>query len=434
MLPKPIKVLIVDDSAMIREFMRSVLDAEPDIKVVGAAADPYFARDKIKRLKPDVLTLDIEMPRMDGLTFLQKLMAARPMPVVMFSKATQQGAEATLRALRLGAVEVVGKPTANLQESLPTVAQEIVSKVRAAARARLFRPGDQPHSAPAHSPLGDEAASSFRPAPQMVVVMGASTGGTVALERVLAALPAESPPIAVVQHLPAQFTAPFAQRLDQKSAIRVLHAQDFQPLAPGQALIAPGGKHLILGQRPAWLLRPGQGRPPGEPPQALGGRSVPLGRDQRGQQGHGRHYDRHGQRRGQGRQGDAPGRWSDRGPERGHLGNLRHGPGGGGAGHGPCYPAFGRHRSHDHPALEPGQARRAGMSYHWRQSRWDPDATILIVDDSRLNRELLISALSPRGKFRFLEAGNGQEAVEQLQSHHVVDLILLDLIMPVMDG
>jgi two-component system chemotaxis response regulator CheB len=246
---KSIKVLIVDDSAMIREYLRSVLEAEPDITVVGAAADPYFARDKIKRLKPDVITLDIEMPRMDGLTFLEKLMAARPMPVVMFSKTTQQGAEATLQALRLGAVEVVSKPTHNLQERLPEVRREIVAKVRAAARARVLRVGElglavPPPQAPEAAPLALSAA--FRPGPDMVVVMGASTGGTVALEQVLCALPADSPPIAVVQHLPAQFTGPFANRLDQKAAISVSQAKDYQPLAAGQAVIAPGGRHLML--------------------------------------------------------------------------------------------------------------------------------------------------------------------------------------------
>jgi len=241
---KAIKVLIVDDSAMIREFLRSALDAEPDIRVVGTASDPYFARDKLKSLTPDVITLDIEMPRMDGLTFLTKLMAARPLPVVIFSKVTQKGAEATLRALRLGAVEVVSKPTSNLHERLPELRQEIVSKVRAAARARLTRLDQR-----GPDPAGLEAAPlslAFSPTPSMVVVMGASTGGTVALEQVLCSLPADSPPIAVVQHLPAQFTGPFAVRLDQNAAIKVAEAADYQPLDPGQALIAPGGRHLIL--------------------------------------------------------------------------------------------------------------------------------------------------------------------------------------------
>ncbi len=246
---KPIRVLIVDDSAMIREFLRSVLEAEPDITVVGTAADPYFARDKIKQLDPDVITLDIEMPRMDGLTFLEKLMAARPMPVVMFSKTTQRGAEATLQALRLGAVEVVSKPTHNLQERLPEVRREIVSKVRAAARARVLRLGDLGLAAPRPPAPGAAApplSAAFRPGPEMVVVMGASTGGTVALEQVLCGLPADSPPIAVVQHLPAQFTEPLAKRLDQKAAIKVGQAKDYQPLPPGQAVIAPGGRHLML--------------------------------------------------------------------------------------------------------------------------------------------------------------------------------------------
>ncbi|MCF8031678.1 MAG: chemotaxis response regulator protein-glutamate methylesterase [Desulfarculaceae bacterium] len=242
-MQRTVKILVVDDSAMIREFLRQVLDAEPDLCVVGTAADPYFARDKIKQLEPDVLTLDIEMPRMDGLTFLEKLMASRPMPVVMFSKVTQQGAEATLKALGLGAVEVVSKPMANLSETLPGLAQEIVAKVRAAARAKLGR-GAPVAAAPAAEP--SLSLGGYKPAPDMVVVIGASTGGTVALEQVLGALPEDSPPLAIVQHLPAQFTKPFANRLNQRSAITVSQAEDHQPLEPGTALIAPGGRHLLL--------------------------------------------------------------------------------------------------------------------------------------------------------------------------------------------
>ncbi|MCB2226394.1 MAG: chemotaxis response regulator protein-glutamate methylesterase [Desulfarculaceae bacterium] len=241
-MTQPIKVLIIDDSAMIREYLRSLLEAEPDMVVVGAAADPYFARDKIIKLDPDVLTLDIEMPRMDGLTFLEKLMASRPMPVVMFSKTTQQGAEATLKALSLGAVEVVSKPTANLQERLPELGLEIVSKVRAAARARLKLPS----ASAAPQAVALPATSRYRPTPAMVVAIGASTGGTVALERLLAGLPADSPPLAIVQHLPAQFTGPFAARLNQNCAVSVAQAEDYQPLEPGWALIAPGGRHLLL--------------------------------------------------------------------------------------------------------------------------------------------------------------------------------------------
>ncbi|MBU1277072.1 MAG: chemotaxis response regulator protein-glutamate methylesterase [Proteobacteria bacterium] len=246
---KRTKVLIVDDSAVIREFLRSVLSGEPDMEVVGAAADPFFARDKILSLRPDVITLDIEMPRMDGLTFLEKLMTAHPMPVVMFSKVTQSGAEATLQALRLGAVEVIAKPTSNLRANLPTLKQEIVSKIRAAARARVGPRTEAAQSVkttPGLQGAAQQPALPWRPARDMVVVMGASTGGTVALEKLLCALPSDSPPLVVVQHLPAQFTQPFAQRLDNSAAIEVSQAEDFMPLTPGKALVAPGDRHVFL--------------------------------------------------------------------------------------------------------------------------------------------------------------------------------------------
>ena len=244
------KVLIIDDSAVIREFIRSVLSDEPDMEVIGAAVDPIFARDKILSLRPDVITLDIEMPRMDGLTFLEKLMTTNPTPVVMFSKVTQAGAAASLQALRLGAVEIIAKPTHNLHANLPGLKKEILSKVRAAARAKVKR-YDQlaPSTDPAPSQGGDRADSPWPPSQahrDMVVVLGASTGGTVALEKVLCSLPLDSPPLAVVQHLPAQFTGSFAQRLNKNASIEIRQAEDFMPLKPGQAVVSPGDRHLFL--------------------------------------------------------------------------------------------------------------------------------------------------------------------------------------------
>lgn len=247
----PIKVLIVDDSAMIREFLRSTLEAQPDISVIGTAADPYFARDKFMKSRPDVITLDIEMPRMDGLTFLQKLMAVHPTPVVMFSSHTIKGAETTLKALNLGAVDFVTKPSSNLRESLPELAQEIVEKVRTAAGARLRRQPLQiadlgvPERVEVDEVLGITKRPPRSGGP-MVVLMGASTGGTVALEEVLCRLPLDSPPIAIVQHMPEHFTEAFARRLNEKAQVEVMEASDGQLLPPGRVLIAPGGRHMLL--------------------------------------------------------------------------------------------------------------------------------------------------------------------------------------------
>jgi two-component system chemotaxis response regulator CheB len=248
---KGIRVLVVDDSAMIRAFLRETLEPQPDIAEVIAAADPYQARDKFLRHRPDVIVLDIEMPKMDGLTFLKKLMAAHPTPVVMFSSRTQKGARDTITALSLGAVDFVAKPTHNLSEQLPNLRQEIVDKVRAAARARVRRRKasletlEVPHKVEVDQVVALTKAPP-RPGGPMIVLMGASTGGTVALEQVLTRLPADSPPIAIVQHMPEHFTAAFAQRLDELCHIKVTEATDGQPIERGQAVIAPGGRHLLL--------------------------------------------------------------------------------------------------------------------------------------------------------------------------------------------
>lgn len=246
-----IKVLVVDDSAMIREFVRSVLEKEPGISVVATAANPYFARDKFLKMKPDVITLDIEMPRMDGLSFLEKLMASRPTPVVMFSTHTLKGAEATFKALNLGAVDYLAKPQTGLTEKLPELGRELVRKVMSAAGARVQRTrlSTQQMEVPKRVEV-EEVLALTKPPPKgtgpAVVVIGASTGGTVALERILSRLPADSSPIAVVQHMPEKFTAAFAARLDKLCALDVSEGTDLQPLESGQAIIAPGGRHMML--------------------------------------------------------------------------------------------------------------------------------------------------------------------------------------------
>ena len=228
MRSEKIRVMVVDDSAMIREFLRSILSTTPDIEVVATANDPYFARDEFIKHRPDVIILDVEMPRMDGLTFLKKLMAAHPTPVVMFSTYTQAGAQATLTALALGAVDFVAKPTLRIGEGLAAISDEITEKVRNAAQARVGKPAPPAEKAASLQGKGEQAVASLgrqtTVSEGMVLLLGASTGGTVALERVLGNLPEDSPPIAVVQHMPLNFTQAFAQRLDSLCAISVSEA------------------------------------------------------------------------------------------------------------------------------------------------------------------------------------------------------------------
>ena len=235
------KVLIVDDSALMRQLLTQIIGSDPALEVIGTAGDPYAAREKIKALNPDVLTLDIEMPRMDGLTFLEKLMRGHPMPVVMISSLTNNGADTTLRALSLGAVDYVSKPRLDVSNGTIEQADEIVAKVKAAARARVRR---------ASGPAAPSAAAGEKKyqfsATHKVVAIGASTGGTEALKELLAPLPADFPGIVIVQHMPETFTRQFAQRLDSLCKIRVKEAQDGDRILPGHALLAPGGHHMAV--------------------------------------------------------------------------------------------------------------------------------------------------------------------------------------------
>jgi two-component system chemotaxis response regulator CheB len=236
-----IRVLIVDDSALMRKMLTVLLGRDPQIEVIGAAADPFFARDKIKALNPDVLTLDVEMPRMDGLTFLEKLMRARPMPVVMVSSLTESGCETTLRALELGAVDFITKPKVDLREHMDEIAEEIIAKVRAASLARVVpRARREPHAVRSPVP-GAMIRTTDR-----VIAVGASTGGTEALKDFLTMLPANAPGIVIVQHMPEKFTKSFAERCDQLCTVRVKEAADGDRVLPGHALIAPGNYHMAL--------------------------------------------------------------------------------------------------------------------------------------------------------------------------------------------
>ena len=235
---KRIKVLVVDDSAVARQLLSNYLSRDPAITVVGTAPDPYLAWERIRALAPDVLTLDIDMPRMDGVTFLEKLMRRRPMPVVMVSSHTAAGCTTTLRALELGAVDFVTKPSVGLREAFPDLATELIDKVKVAAAATLRRPSPSPTPRPL-------ASRGLRSA-QRLIAIGASTGGTEALREFLAVLPADAPAILVVQHMPEYFTRAFANRLDGLCSVRVREAEDGDSVLPGHVLIAPGNRHMRL--------------------------------------------------------------------------------------------------------------------------------------------------------------------------------------------
>ncbi|NOZ53384.1 MAG: chemotaxis response regulator protein-glutamate methylesterase [Gammaproteobacteria bacterium] len=246
MKSKKIRVLVIDDSALIRRLLPEILSQDRAIDVVGTASDPYVARDKIKQLKPDVLTLDVEMPKMDGVTFLRNLMRLRPMPVVMVSSLTEAGAEITLEALEIGAVDYVAKPKIDLSHSLGSYADELISKVKAAASARIRSVPivrDKGRQDAAIEPR--KALSSFKTTEKLIAI-GASTGGTEAIKDVLIDMPAASPGIVITQHIPEQFSAPFAKRMNAASAMTVCEAADGQQILPGHVYIAPGKYHLLV--------------------------------------------------------------------------------------------------------------------------------------------------------------------------------------------
>ena len=250
----PIKVLIVDDSALVRKLLGEMLGRDREIQVVGAAADPYAAREKIKQLNPDVITLDVEMPRMDGITFLENLMRLRPMPVVMVSSLTQRGADVTLRALELGAVDFVPKPKVDIAGSLADYADELIAKIKVAAVARINPRASAPRAASlqvnprrsADAVLPASSGGRVLRTTERIVAIGASTGGTEAIREVLAALPPDAPAIVISQHIPAAFSKPFAERMNQCSAMAVCEAQDGQYILPGHVYIAPGDRHLLV--------------------------------------------------------------------------------------------------------------------------------------------------------------------------------------------
>ena len=256
------RVVVVDDSALVRSLLSEIINQQPDMECVGAASDPLVAREMIRNLNPDVITLDVEMPRMDGLDFLSRLMRLRPMPVVMVSTLTERGAEVTLRALELGAVDFVAKPKIGVANGLRQLADDITDKVRTAAQAHVRRlpPAAAAPAAPgpagAAAPTGTAASGGVRPAApvaslgrlstEKIIFIGASTGGTEATKEVLMNLPADAPAVVITQHMPPGFTKSYATRLDGLCRIRVKEASDGERVLPGHAYIAPGGLHLSV--------------------------------------------------------------------------------------------------------------------------------------------------------------------------------------------
>ncbi|MFT4248847.1 MAG: chemotaxis response regulator protein-glutamate methylesterase [Pseudomonas sp.] len=259
MIESPIRVLIVDDSAVVRQILSEILSQDSGIEVIGVAADPYVAREKIRRLNPDVITLDVEMPRMDGLAFLENLMRLHPLPVVMISSLTERGADTTLQALALGAVDFVSKPKLDVARGLEEYAAEIITKVKTAAKARVRAIGGP---APVRVTLGTPPAAPepvrslrFRTTDRLIAI-GASAGGTEALRVVLERMPADAPAVVMTQHLPASFSTAFAERLDRHSAMSVREACDGEAILPGHAYLPPGGKHMrIIRDGARWRAR-----------------------------------------------------------------------------------------------------------------------------------------------------------------------------------
>ena len=254
-MPVKTRVVVVDDSALVRGLLTEIIDRQPDMMCVGAASDPLVAREMIRNLNPDVITLDVEMPHMDGIEFLSRLMRLRPMPVVMVSTLTERGADVTLKALELGAVDFVAKPRIGVSDGLRQLGADITEKIRTAARARVHR-----LAAPAAAAA--PPASLGRLSTEKIIFIGASTGGTEATREVLVGLPADAPAVMITQHMPPGFTKSYAARLDGLCRISVAEAQDGERVLPGHAYLAPGGRHLSVERSGAnYIARVQDGEP-----------------------------------------------------------------------------------------------------------------------------------------------------------------------------
>ncbi|WP_397535145.1 chemotaxis response regulator protein-glutamate methylesterase [Roseateles sp.] len=259
------KVVVVDDSALVRSILTEIINRQPDMECIGAASDPLMAREMIRNLNPDVITLDVEMPKMDGLDFLSRLMRLRPMPVVMVSTLTERGADVTLKALELGAIDFVAKPKIGVADGIRLLAQDITDKIRIAAKAHIRRAAAPAPSAAAGAPVAAKPvtmASVGRLSTEKIIFIGASTGGTEATKDVLINLPADCPAVVITQHMPPGFTKSYAARLDGLCKIRVKEAQDGERILPGHGYIAPGGFHLSVERSGAnYIARVQDGEP-----------------------------------------------------------------------------------------------------------------------------------------------------------------------------
>jgi two-component system chemotaxis response regulator CheB len=265
---KKIRVLIIDDSALVRRLLTQILSSDPGIEIVGTAMDPHIARQKIKDLNPDVLTLDVEMPKMDGISFLRQLMRLRPMPVIMISSLTDEGAETTLEALAAGAVDFISKPKLDIANTLVDYTEDIISKIKSAAKVKVVARDTRDAGTAVKRTIPDRAVSEERssvdekysatvilqrPAQistlkttEKIIAIGASTGGTEAIKDILVQLRPDNPAILIAQHIPPVFSSAFARRMDQHTAMTVVEAVDGQQILPGHVYIAPGDKHLLL--------------------------------------------------------------------------------------------------------------------------------------------------------------------------------------------
>ncbi|MDC3332780.1 chemotaxis response regulator protein-glutamate methylesterase [bacterium] len=246
---KPIKVLIIDDSQLIRQLLTEIFSQAENIEVVGTAADPFEARDKIKLLQPDVLTLDIEMPRMDGITFLRNIMRLRPMPVIMISTLTEKGANVTLEALELGAIDYIAKPRMRTSDEFPALAEEIISKVRLAAKSNMSAYDSNAALRKELLEQTDPITSGSLNHKIKIIAIGASTGGTEATKNLLCTLPDSMPPIVIAQHMPPGFTASYANRLNELSKLTVIEFKENQPLKKNTVYVANGAQHLAIKKR-----------------------------------------------------------------------------------------------------------------------------------------------------------------------------------------